>query len=111
MTSWYQDQQTEAEFMAAVTDMAAAHGWQWMHIQPGLTERGRYRTPVSGTLGAGWPDLILIRQDRIIAAELKSARGTVTPLQKRVMTVLQGALLEVHVWRPRDWALIEQLLS
>jgi len=111
MSSWYQQQQSEAAFMGQVTDYARLKGWDWFHVQPGLTERGRYRTPVSGTLGAGWPDLILVRQDRIIAAELKSARGTVTALQKRVMTVLQGALLEVHVWRPRDWALIEQLLA
>ena len=96
--------------MGMVTDYAVSRGWEYMHIQPGLTDRGRYRTPVSGSLGPGWPDLILVRGSDLIAVELKADGRYPTPLQKRVMTTLEGALIECHVWRPRDWdAIVERL--
>jgi hypothetical protein len=106
----YQAQQTEALFMAQVTDYATMRGWEYMHIQAGLTERGRYRTPVQGTLGPGWPDLILIRGNSLIAAELKTDHKYLTPIQKRVLTTLEAAVIECHVWRPRDWDRIVERL-
>lgn len=106
----YEQQQTEAMFLAQVTDLAMFRGWVFMHIQPGLNERGRYRTPVSGSLGPGWPDLILIRGSQIMAVELKAEGKYPTPIQKRVLSVLQQALIEVHVWKPSDWdAIVERL--
>ena len=107
----WQQQQTEAAFMAQVTDYARLRGWEWMHIAPGLNERGRYRTPVSGPLGSGWPDLIMVRGSDLIAVELKSERGSITALQRRVLSTLEQALIEVHVWRPTDWPEIEKRLS
>jgi hypothetical protein len=86
-------------------------GWEYMHIQAGLTERGRYRTPVSGSLGPGWPDLILARGSELIAVELKAIGKYPTPIQKRVLGVLSHALVEVHVWRPSDWSDIELRLA
>lgn len=106
----YQEQQTEAMFMAQVTDYAQLRGWEYMHIQPGLTERGRYRTPVQGTLGPGWPDLILVRGNSLMAVELKTDRTYLTAIQKRIMQTLEAAVIECHVWRPRDWdAIVERL--
>lgn len=105
------EQLSEALFMGQVTDYASMRGWRWMHIQPGLTDRGRYRTPVSGPLGPGWPDLILIRGSKIIAAELKSEKGKLTALQARVLNDLEEALIEVHVWKPSQWAEIERVLA
>src|SRR4026207_2150918 len=107
----WQQQQTGAAFSAQVTDYARMRGWEWMHIAPGLNERGRYRTPVSGPLGSGWPDLIMVRGSDLIAVELKSEKGTITALQRRVLTTLEGALVEVHVWRPTDWPEIERRLA
>lgn len=108
----FQTLQSEAQFMAAVTQLAAIRGWSWMHIRPGLNERGRYRTPVSGALGSGWPDLVLVRTGRLIFAELKAQKGKVTGLQQTVLGVL-GAIpcAEVYVWRPSDWELILETLS
>jgi hypothetical protein len=106
----YRAQESEALFMGKVTDYATARGWQWMHIQAGLTPQGRYRTPVSGTLGPGWPDLILVRGNSLIAAELKTDHKYLNPIQKRVMTTLEAAVIECHVWRPRDWERIVERL-
>ena len=102
--------ETEALFMGRVTDYATLRGWEWMHIQPGLTERGRYRTPVSGPLGSGWPDLIMVRGSDLLAVELKAEKGKLTVLQRRVLNTLEQALVEVQVWRPSDWdRIIERL--
>jgi len=105
-------EQSEAEFQQAVTALANLKGWRWLHIQPGLTERGRYRTPVSGSLGPGWPDLVLVRGERLLFAELKAQRGKVTGLQEEVLGILTGCrFVEVYVWRPSDWPVVLEVLS
>lgn len=103
----FQMQLSEAQFQAQVQDLASLNGWRWMHIRPGLNERGRYRTPVSGSLGAGWPDLVLVKGPRILFVELKAQAGQLTDSQKDVLYVL-GGVAPVYVWRPRDW---EDVLS
>lgn len=103
---------SEALFMGQVTDLATRRGWRWLHIEPGLTDRGRYRTPVKGSLGPGWPDLILIRGQRIIAAELKSQKGKPpTPKQADVLATIEATgMAETYVWKPSDWDEIEVIL-
>lgn len=104
--------QSEAQFQAAVTSLANLRGWAWMHIRPGMNERGRYRTPVSGPLGPGWPDLVMVKGERILFVELKAERGKVTGLQEEVLGILgQAQYVEVYVWRPSDWDLILEVLG
>lgn len=104
--------QSEAQFQQQVTGLANLRGWEWMHIQPGLNERGFYRTPVSGSLGAGWPDLVLVKGERILFVELKAEKGKVTGLQEQVLGILgQARYIEVYVWRPSDWETILEVLS
>ena len=91
---------TEAEFLGQVTELAAIYGWSWVHFRPARTAHG-WRTPVSGPLGAGWPDLVLVR-DRVIFAELKADDGRVRPEQAEVGAVLAAAGAEWHLWRPKD---------
>lgn len=105
----FQMEQSEAQFQAAVTSLATLRGWRWMHIRPGLNERGRYRTPVSGSLGPGWPDLVLVKGRRLLFVELKAERGKVTGLQEEVLAVLNEVGM-VYVWRPSDWPLILEVL-
>ncbi len=91
---------TEREFQRQVTDAAELFGWSWVAWRPAMTAKG-WRTPVSGPLGKGWPDLTLVRDDRLIFAELKSQDGRLTPAQRDVLDLL-GHTAEVHVWRPSD---------
>jgi hypothetical protein len=115
---------TEAAFQRQVTDLAELLGWQWVHFRPAQTQRG-WRTPVSGPLGRGWPDLVLvrIRDKRLVFAELKSERApapsgeqawVLEQLRALVFnryvvgpsvgfTALAIPQLEVFVWRPSDW--------
>jgi len=99
---------SERDFMAQVTQLAAIRHWHWVHIRPGMT-RDSWRTPVSGPLGKGFPDLLLVRGERILFAELKRDGAKPTPEQVEVLGILSGAA-ETAVWSPLDWTEIEQVL-
>jgi hypothetical protein len=113
---------TEREFMDQVTQLAEIRGWSWAHFRPAMTTKG-WRTPVSGPLGKGWPDLVLIRHGRIVFAELKSDAGHSTREQSLVLGCLMDVEhynhefccpdatdIRVEEWRPVDWDLIEATL-
>jgi hypothetical protein len=113
--------------------LAVRFGWEHVGFRAARTVDGEWRTPVTGTLGKGWPDVTLVRERdrRLIFAELKSDTGRLTGDQERVLEVLRslewtaheflvlggrgpvlrvGARVEVHVWRPRDFDAIAEIL-
>jgi hypothetical protein len=91
---------SERDWQRQVTDAAELFGWTWVHFRPARTEHG-WRTPVSGPLGKGWPDLTLVRE-RIVYVELKAEGASLTPEQRAVHDALRAARAEVHTWRPSD---------
>jgi hypothetical protein len=99
---------SEADFMRQVTDLAEILGWSWAHFRPAETARG-WRTPVSGPLGKGFPDLVLVKGPRLIFAELKRDGGKLTPDQERVAIALGGAAT-TYVWHPVDFDMIAETL-
>src|SRR5689334_7617535 len=90
--------------------LAVIFGWEHVGFRPAMTKQG-WRTPATGTMAAGWPDLVLARarDRRLIFAELKSDAGRLSDEQERVLEVLrsleyyspdsQTPWVEVHVWR------------
>lgn len=104
---------SEESFLGQVTTLAELLGWQWVHFRPAKTAHG-WRTPVSGPLGKGWPDLVLTRPRRLVFAELKSATGQTDTAQAYVLEALRRNLVPpapfpgvhgpvcVHVWQPVD---------
>jgi hypothetical protein len=100
---------TEAEWQRQVTDLAGMLGWTWAHFRPARTEKG-WRTPVEGPGGAGFPDLVLWRGNRVLFVELKTDRGAVSDAQSEVLDGLARAL-EVYVWRPRDFDYVAAVLT
>ena len=99
---------TERDWQRQVTDAAELFGWSWAHFRPAQTSKG-WRTPVSGPLGAGFPDLILARADRLLFAELKAEGARLRPEQVGVLDVLRQAA-ECHVWRPSDLPHVLEIL-
>ena len=101
--------------------LAVILGWEHVHFRPAMTKHG-WRTAGTGSMAAGWPDLVLVRprDRRLIFAELKADGAKVTPDQERVLEVLQsltfGTLtldwprIQVFVWNPSDWPEIERVL-
>jgi hypothetical protein len=120
---------TESQFQRQVTELAELYGWEWMHPRAGRT-MDSWRTPMSGTMAQGWPDLVLVHpaQRRILFVELKTDMGKLTSHQERVMDVLREVETFPHqkwvgtgrsgetevtfyVWRPINWPLIEATLK
>lgn len=101
----------EKAWQEAVVELAETWlGWSWLHVYPGRFMKG-HRTPTAGPLGIGWPDLLLVRRERMVAAELKVGDRQATDDQKRVLSLLALAGCEVHVWRPSDWDALVQVLA
>ena len=85
---------------------------------------------MSGPLGAGWPDLVLlhVKDRRLIFAELKGESGKVSADQAAVLAALRALGLpcpdrmdgmgpghwprpETHLWRPADFDEIVKVLQ
>ena len=108
---------SERDFQQQITDLATVLGWLWCHFRPAQTSKG-WRTPVSGPLGKGFPDLMMLRERdrRLIFAELKRDGAKTTPDQDFVLRELgwlasgDGRRVETYVWRPSDFDTIAEVL-
>jgi hypothetical protein len=107
---------TEKDFESSFRQAFELLGWLGYH-----THNSRRST-------AGFPDWVLVRQPRIVFAELKTDTGKVSDDQQawldelaHVETQARGLLrqlgltaarpvVEVHVWRPRDWPTLCEVL-
>lgn len=90
----------ERDFQQTVILMADTLGWRWYHSYDSR------RDP------SGFPDLVLVKGDQLLFAELK--RDTTYPRadQRAWLSDLAG-VQQVHaeVWRPRDLDRIQTLLE
>ena len=95
----------EADFQITVISCAELHGWMVYHV---VNARKNLRSKTS----VGFPDLVLVRGDRVIFAELKTEKGKVTPDQRIwFRALLDSGKVEVYLWRPSMWDQIVALLS
>lgn len=90
--------QPEKQFMAQVIKAARLLGW------------AHYHTHDSRRSSEGFPDLVLTRRPRVIFAELKADRGTLTDAQRAWIDELRACGQEAYIWRPKHWPNIEKLL-
>lgn len=100
---------SEADFQAAVIDLARVNGWRVVHFRPARTEQG-WRTPVAAD-GKGFPDLVCCGRGRVIFVELKSQQGRIRPEQQQWLDSLQAVGAEAYVWRPSDWPHVQEVLQ
>jgi hypothetical protein len=83
---------SEAKLQDLVVKLAQALGWKHiMHIHD--SRRG---------LGQGFPDLCMVRGERVVFAELKTMRGRMSPAQKSWRDALWDSVGEWYCWRPDD---------
>ena len=90
---------SEKDFQKAVMHTARQLGWLVHH------------TWDSRTSNRGFPDLVMVRNGRLLFAELKSAKGKVRPPQEDWLRELRIAHEEVYLWRPQDWDEIIGILN
>jgi hypothetical protein len=91
---------TEKAWAQVVVDYATLTGWLV------------YRTWRSIHSPSGFPDLTLVRAERLVFAELKTERGKLSPSQKTWLERL-GRVPGAEVygpWRPSHWVEIRGLL-
>lgn len=81
------DRQTEREFQREVVKRALLFGWKVYH------------TYDSRRSAAGFPDLVMVRGDRLIFAELKTEEGKLSEDQEKWLTAL-AKTGQAEVWRP-----------
>jgi signal-transduction protein with cAMP-binding, CBS, and nucleotidyltransferase domain len=89
---------TEEEWLQQVRELARLKGWRIYH-----TRDSRRSDP-------GFPDLVLVRGDRLIFAELKREKGRLTESQRTWLAALEETA-ETHVWRPSDWEAVIEVLA
>lgn len=97
----------EAQLQRTIVDLAHLRSWKVAHFRPARTAAG-WATPVAYD-GAGFPDLVLVR-DRIIYAEIKATAGRLRPEQVQWTDWLVTAGAEHHVWREADLPDIARIL-
>jgi hypothetical protein len=91
--------ESEAAFQQAVEGLAGFDGWRIYHTHD---SRRSHR---------GFPDLTLVRDERLIFAELKTEKGRVTREQREWLEALgRVPAVEVYLWRPSDWPELERTL-
>ena len=100
---------SEASFTAQVIEQARWRGWLCHHCRPAQDRSGRWKTPIQGD--PGFPDVLCLRQDRVVLAELKAMRGKVTPAQEEWLKQANRAVVESYLWKPSDILTIEEILK
>jgi hypothetical protein len=89
----------EQELQATIVEACRVLGYRVAHVRPARTAHG-WRTPMSGDVG--FPDLICARPGRVLALELKAARGRLGPGQSQWLQALEGGLVHAQVVRPAE---------
>lgn len=100
---------TEAEFMRTVIDYAHLCHWRVAHFRPARTAHG-WRTPVMAD-GKGFPDLVMLRDNEQVVAELKAEGGKPSIEQQEWHDAFKLVRHhQTHLWLPKDWDTIERVL-
>ena len=102
---------TETELKDIVISVAKRYGWLIHHDLPAQNNRGRWLTNIQGD--AGFPDLLMVHpvSGKILAVELKSEHGKLSPLQKRWLMAFDASEVFNSVWKPSDMEYILYTLS
>ena len=89
----------EKDFQNTVVEYATGMGWLFYH-----TYDSRRSTK-------GFPDLAMVREPRLVFAELKSHKGILSDDQALWLEKLGGVpAVETYLWRPTDWDDIVKVL-
>lgn len=103
--------QIEDKFLKQILEYAKIRGWRSAHFRPGMMANGRWITAGLGQT-KGFPDIILVRSDRLIFAEVKTDAGEMSDTQLDWMESLsQTRLCECYLWTPSRWQRIQEILE
>jgi len=86
--------------------LAFSRGWKYYHAPDNKPINGRIQKVIPG-----FPDLVLVKENRLIFAELKKEVGRTTPEQDSWLAALKATGVEVYVWRPSQLPEVVQILD
>lgn len=92
---------SENQFEAQVKDLAKTFGWLYYHTWRSI------HSP------AGFPDCVMVRNSRIIFAELKNEKGKVSLAQQEWLEALGNVGdkdVQVFIWKPSQFDEIVECL-
>lgn len=97
----------ENEWQKIVTSLATALLWRWWHVPAPMRAVGDGRGFVGAREAAGLADLVMVHpgKRRLIFAELKGTKGTLSPAQKeflQAITDLELPGVNAYAWWPDD---------
>jgi hypothetical protein len=106
---------THIELQAALTDLLATLGFQYLHVRRSVGfrkgQKGAYQTV---TNIKGWPDCAPVWKPgspRILAIEVKVPPDKLRPEQEDVLWSLDSAGVECFVFRPGDTQEMAEILK
>lgn len=91
---------SERAFQKMVMDLARLRGWLVYSIPDSRQASS-----------AGFPDLVLVRGDRLLFVELKTDKGRLRPEQREWHEALNATDAVAVIWRPAYWELIVKELE
>lgn len=112
---------TEAQFQTQIENLAAMYGWRHYHAPDNRPIRTKTGRVIKQRVVAGFPDLVLVRDQELIFAELKLDKGRPSPAQVEWIAALDnvGAAVrraanhsglgpayvsvDVYLWKPGDF--------
>lgn len=84
-------------------------GYSVQHVFPLQTRHGTWKT---GTTASGWPDLVALRDEWLIAIEVKGEKTPVDPKQIAWLMRFTEAHCPAWILRPQDsWELISDWIA
>jgi hypothetical protein len=86
--------------------LAFSRGWKYYHAPDNKPINGRIQKVIPG-----FPDLVMVKDNRLIFAELKKEVGRTTPEQDSWLAALKVTGAEVYVWRPSQLPEVVQILQ
>lgn len=97
---------SERDWQSHVIKIAEVKGWKYYHPPDNRPVNGRIQKVVSG-----FPDLCLVKNGKMIFAELKREKGIVSPEQQAWIMAIKACGIDVYIWRPSDVHAIVEILS
>jgi hypothetical protein len=96
----------EREWQNLVIQLATSMGWKHYHPPDNKPINGRIQKIV-----AGFPDLVLVKDGRLIFAELKRETGRLSPEQIEWLRELEACGTEAYVWKPSQLQEVKETLA
>jgi len=90
---------SEKNWQGTVIQVAQLEGWEYI-----------YHTWNSKHSPAGYPDLIFLKDGRMVVVELKREDGLLSAEQYFWLLEFTKVTPDVYLWKPSDWGEVQQVL-